>query len=102
MVDARDLKSLDREVVRVRDPLRVLHKREHMRTVRDAKGVSWICLELPTIPADQQAAAEAHVGDVVAIECNSGAERVIAIVNAGWDDDLSDAQLNETITRFLR
>jgi hypothetical protein len=73
-----------------------------MRTVRDAKGVSWICLELPTIPTDQQAAAAAESGDVVAIECNSGADRVIALVRPGWDDDLSDSQLNETITRFLR
>ncbi len=73
-----------------------------MRTVRDAKGVSWICLELPTIPTDQQAAAAAHAGDVVAIECNSGADRVIALVRPGWDDDLSDSQLNETIMRFLR
>lgn len=73
-----------------------------MRTVRDQRGVTWICLELPAIPPEQEQAARAASTGVVAIECNSGAERVIALVAPGWDDDMSDAQLTETITSTMR
>jgi hypothetical protein len=73
-----------------------------VRTVQDTRGVTWICLELPEIPVDQQAAASAMPADVVAIECNSGAERVIALVTPGWDDTMDDARLTATIAAFLR
>lgn len=73
-----------------------------MRTVADQRGVTWICLELPEIPVDQRAAAEAMPDDTVAIECNSGAERVIALVPSGWDDVMDDARLTDTIAAFLR
>ena len=72
-----------------------------MRTVRDQRGVTWICLELPEVPIDQRAAAQGQSADVVAIECNSGADRVIALVAPGWDETLTDAQLSETITALL-
>jgi hypothetical protein len=70
-----------------------------VRTVQDTKGVTWICLELPEVPVDQRAAAGDR--DVVAIECNSGADRAIALVAPGWDDDLDDAALVQVITRAL-
>lgn len=76
-----------------------------MRTVQDSQGVTWICLELPEVPADQRAAAEAAQSsgsDVVAIECNSGAARVIALVPPGWDDDMPDDRLVATIVQFGR
>jgi hypothetical protein len=73
-----------------------------MRTVRDPRGVTWICLELPAIPAEQQADAAQSAHEVVAIECNSGAERVIALVAPGWDDEMSDEKLTETIAAGLR
>ncbi|HYW31800.1 MAG TPA: hypothetical protein VE869_09870 [Gemmatimonas sp.] len=73
-----------------------------MRTVRDARGVTWICLELPEVPTDQLPNATARGGNTVAIECNSGAARVIALVDPGWDDDMDDARLTETITAFAR
>ena len=55
-----------------------------MRTVRDQRGVTWICLELPEVPIDQRAAAQGQSADVVAIECDAGADRVIALVAPGW------------------
>ena len=64
-----------------------------MRTVRDARGITWICLELPGVPSEQEKAAAMHRTAVVAIECNSGAERVIALVAPGWDDYFTDAEL---------
>lgn len=70
-----------------------------MRTVQDPQGVTWICLELPEVPVDQRAAVEGR--DVVAIECNSGADRAIALVAPGWDDDLDDAALVQVITQAL-
>jgi hypothetical protein len=73
-----------------------------MRTVRDHRGITWICLELPEIPHDQVEAATHRSSDVVAIECNSGAERVIALVAPGWDDNMSDAALAETIQSTAR
>jgi hypothetical protein len=77
-----------------------------VRTVQDRHGVTWICLELPEVPVDQRqdatALAQSAGHEVVAIECNSGAERVIALVAPGWDDALDDAQLERTITDFLR
>ncbi len=77
-----------------------------MRTVQDPQGVTWICLELPEVPVDQREAAVAATtaagGEVVAIECNSGAARVIALVAPGWDDDMDDARLVKTITDYLR
>lgn len=71
-----------------------------MRTVQDAQGVTWICLELPEVPVEQRNAASGR--DVVAIECNSGADRAIALVAPGWDDDLDDAALVRVITSALR
>ena len=42
----------------------------------------------------EQRAAEAQAtAAVVAIECNSGADRVIAWVAPGWDETLDDATL---------
>jgi hypothetical protein len=73
-----------------------------MRTVRDQRGLTWICLELPAIPAEQQSAAQTMQDEVVAIECNSGAERIIALVAPGWDDTMSDTQLAETIASGRR
>lgn len=72
-----------------------------MRTVRDPSGTTWICLELPEVPTDQRVAAEALPTDTVAIECNSGAECVIALVPPGWDDTMSDDVLSETIRAGL-
>lgn len=62
-----------------------------MRTVRDAAGTSWICLEMPVVPPE--AVAEAGNRDVVCVECNSGADRVLVLLAPGWDDDLDDAGL---------
>lgn len=73
-----------------------------MRTVRDAEGINWICLELPEIPEDQVAAAAGMQPPPVAIECNSGADRAIVLVSEGWDDALSDDALIESIKRSLR
>jgi len=64
-----------------------------MRTVRDPSGATWICLELPEVPEDQRPAAAAAAAPVVAIECNSGADRVIALVAPGWDEALADPAL---------
>lgn len=72
-----------------------------MRTVSDQQGPTWICLELPEVPVDQRAAAATMPPDTVAIECNSGAHRVIALVPPGWDDDMDDAQLNAVIREHL-
>ena len=73
-----------------------------MRTVRDPRGTTWICLELPEVPAEQREAAAALPADSVAIECNSGAERVIALVAPGWDDVMDDAALSDTIASFMQ
>lgn len=73
-----------------------------MRTVRDPRGTTWICLELPEVPVDQRAAAAALPPDTVAIECNSGAERVIALVAPGWDDTMDDSSLSRTIADFMQ
>jgi hypothetical protein len=73
-----------------------------MRTVRDPRGTTWICLELPEVPIEQRAAAAVLPADTVAIECNSGAERVIALVAPGWDDVMDDMTLAKTIADFIR
>ncbi len=73
-----------------------------MRTVRDDRGVTWICLEMPEVPVDQLAAAASEGSEVVAVECNSGADRVIALLQPGWDDALDDARLVEIIARGSR
>jgi hypothetical protein len=73
-----------------------------MRTVRDARGVTWICLELPVIPDTLGRDASTRPDDAVAIECNSGAERVQLLVPNGWDESLSDAALTETIRAAMR
>ncbi len=39
--------------------------------------------------------------DTVAIECNSGAERVIALVSNGWDEALDDRALADVIARSM-
>ena len=72
-----------------------------MRTVRDPRGTTWICLELPEVPLDQRDAAALRPADTVAIECNSGADRVIALVPPGWDDTMDDAMLAKSIAEFL-
>ncbi len=72
-----------------------------MRTVSDSKGTTWICLELPEVPEAQLDAASKMAPDTVAIECNSGAHRVIALVAPGWDDDMDDDRLNAVIREFL-
>ncbi len=73
-----------------------------MRTVRDARGITWICLELPRVPSEQEQEAAMHRMPVVAIECNSGAERVIALVAPGWDDHLTDAELAQAIASAMQ
>ena len=73
-----------------------------MRTVRDPRGTTWICLELPEVPVEQRAAAAVLPADTVAIECNSGAERVIALVAPGWDDVMDDMTLARTIADSIR
>jgi hypothetical protein len=65
--------------------------------VADEHGTTWICLELPEIPVEQRRTAEGLPATTVAIECNSGAHRVIALVPAGWDDDMDDAALTAVI-----
>lgn len=72
-----------------------------MRTVRDAGGAIWICLELPEVPVDHRELAAGRPTGTVAIECNSGADRAVALVPAGWDEAMSDAQLTETIRAAL-
>jgi hypothetical protein len=72
-----------------------------MRTVQDGRGMIWICLELPEVPAEHRALAAALPADTVAIECNTGAERVIALVPAGWDEAMDDRRLVDTITAAL-
>ncbi len=61
-----------------------------MRTVFDPRGVVWICLELPE-------RHELKKGDLVEVECNSGAERLTIKVALGWDADLDDEALVQTI-----
>lgn len=73
-----------------------------MRTVRDAKGINWICLELPEVPIDEQAAAAGMQPPPVAVECNSGAERAVVLVEEGWSDALSDEALVDVIRRSLQ
>lgn len=73
-----------------------------MRTVRDAQGMNWICLELPELPVEQQAEAAGMQPTPVAIECNSGADRAVVLVLEGWDEALSDEALIESIQRALR
>lgn len=73
-----------------------------MRTVRDARGTNWICLELPEVPVEQVAAASSIQPAPVAVECNSGAERAIILVADDWAEALSDAALIETIEAALR
>ncbi|MCA0376344.1 MAG: hypothetical protein LCH84_11865 [Gemmatimonadetes bacterium] len=68
-----------------------------MRTVRDNVGATWICLELPEVPADQVAQAATMPADTVAVECNSGAARVIALLAPGWDESLTDDALAAAI-----
>ena len=72
-----------------------------MRTVRDSEGLSWICLELPEIPRERQAAAAAIRPEPIAIECNSGAARAIALVAENWVDAMSDEELLAVIQRSL-
>jgi len=72
-----------------------------MRTVRDGRGVMWICLELPEVPKDQVAEASRSPTEVVAVECNSGAERVIALLAPSWEDSLDDTGLSALLTRAI-
>ncbi len=73
-----------------------------MRTVRDARGTNWICLELPEVPVEYVAAAATIQPPPVAVECNSGADRAIILVADDWADALADDALVETIQRALR
>jgi hypothetical protein len=73
-----------------------------VRTVRDSQGTNWICLELPEVPAERQAAAAGVQPTPVAVECNSGAERAIILVADDWADALSDQALVAEIQRTLR
>ena len=94
-------RSVFRPVLSTHSPLPSISG-DAVRTVADEQGTTWICLELPEVPVDQRAAAAALASDdVVAIECNSGAHRVIALVPTGWDDDMDDARLNAVIREFL-
>jgi hypothetical protein len=70
-----------------------------MRTVQDSLGVTWICLELPQIPAD--AVGDRGAAGVVALECNSGAHRVQIIVPGGWEDAMDDGALVGRIDQAL-
>jgi hypothetical protein len=71
-----------------------------MRTVQDPRGVTWICLELPQIPAGL--ATDGAMGaDPVAIECNSGAERAVVLVPPDWEDAMDDSTLVRQISRVL-
>jgi hypothetical protein len=72
-----------------------------MRTVQDPQGISWICLELPEIPADRVAAAAGMQPAPVAVECNSGAARAIVLLPEGWADDLADDALVAEIERTV-
>ena len=65
-----------------------------MRTVRDARGITWICLEIPRVPSEQEKEAAMHRVPMVAMECNAGAERVIALVAPGCDDHRTSPTLN--------
>jgi len=73
-----------------------------MRTVQDGRGMIWICLELPEVPVEHRAVAAALPGDTVAIECNTGAERVVALVPAGWDEAMDDQRLVDAISAALQ
>ena len=72
-----------------------------MRTVQDQRGVTWICLELPEVPVEHRPSAATMPPDTVAVECNSGADRVIALLAPGWDESLDDASLARTIADAL-
>ncbi len=65
-----------------------------MRTVTDPAGDTWICLELPDSPVVATTGTE-----MVSVECNSGAERVVIVVTPDWMDAMSDADLAGTIRR---
>jgi hypothetical protein len=54
------------------------------------------------VPVDQRPAEALASAPVVAIECNSGADRVIALVAPGWDEALDDAALLAVIRPDLR
>jgi hypothetical protein len=73
-----------------------------VRTVRDAQGISWICLELPEVPSEHVAAAATVQPTPVAVECNSGAERSIVLLSEDWSDSLSDEALLEAIQRAVQ
>lgn len=73
-----------------------------MRAVRDARGISWICMEMPVVPVDYRAVATASPTDVIAVECNSGAEHVLVLLAPGWDDHMTDDELSATITSATR
>jgi hypothetical protein len=73
----------------------------NVRTVNDQRGVTWICLELPEIPAEHRASAAGLPTGTVAVECNSGAQRAIVLVAEGWDESLDDLQLTAAIEAKL-
>jgi hypothetical protein len=66
-----------------------------MRTVEDAHGATWICLELPD-DRDARDAATVH------IECNSGADRVVISAPRGWDDNWTDDELLAAINALAQ
>ena len=63
--------------------------------------MTWICLELPEIPVEHRGAAATRSAGVVAIECNSGAERAVILAAPGWDDEMSDVALSDAIVDVL-
>jgi hypothetical protein len=71
-----------------------------MRTVKDPRGVTWICLELPVVPPGV-AMTSADPGDRIALECNSGAERAVVLVTPDWEETMDDGTLLATIIRSL-
>lgn len=71
-----------------------------MRTVKDPRGVTWICLELPAVPPGAHRLATDD-DSAIAIECNSGAERAVILVAPDWEDDMPDAALLARIHQGL-
>jgi hypothetical protein len=71
-----------------------------MRTVKDPRGVTWICLELPTVPVGAHRLAT-DADDAIAIECNSGAERAVILVAPDWEDDMTEPALLARIHQSL-
>jgi hypothetical protein len=72
-----------------------------MRTVKDQRGVTWICLELPAVPVGAHTRPD-DPPDAIAIECNSGAERAVMLVPPDWEDAMDDSSLVTRIGHALQ